>query len=91
MGKLKYSLISLLAVCLTAGGVFAAWSFSDGIENPDPVDVNVSTEGLGGMEFMQVNIKFDANGGTYKDGSTEKSIVSKKYQAKNGEKLRKNL
>lgn len=82
MGKLKYSLISLLAVCLTAGGVFAAWQFTDGtIENPDPVGVDVSTEGLGGMEFMQVNVKFDANGGQFPDGTTEKSVTSKKYQA----------
>lgn len=82
MGKLKYTLISLLAVCLTAGGVFAAWSFSEGsIENPDPVGVDVSTEGLGGMEFMHVNIKFDANGGVYSGGETVKSITSKKYQA----------
>lgn len=82
MGKLKYSLISLLAVCLTAGGVFAAWTFSEGIiENPDPVGVDVSTEGLGGMEFMHVNVKFDANGGQFPDGTTEKSVTSKKYQA----------
>lgn len=91
MGKLKYSLISLLAVCLTAGGVFAAWSFSEGsIENPESPDVNISTEGLGGMEFDYISVKFDANEETYSGACfdnnidiTEKTITSKKGQSVN--------
>ena len=44
MGKLKYSLISLLAVCLTAGGVFAAWTFSDANYNSsEDVDIGVNS------------------------------------------------
>lgn len=82
MAKTKFTLISLLAMCLTAGGVFAAWTFADDpIENPDPVGVDVSTEGLGGMEFMHVTVKFDANGGVFPDRTTVQSLTSKKYQA----------
>lgn len=82
MEKLKYSLISLLAVCLTAGGVFAAWSFSEGdLEQLEEVTVNVSTEGLGGMEFTHVNVRFDANGGSYSDDTTIKTLLCKKHQS----------
>lgn len=82
MAKTKFTLISLLAMCLTAGSVFAAWSFLEGsLENIEPVDTNVSTEGFSGFEFMHVTVKFDANGGAFPDGSTVQSLISKKYQA----------
>ena len=84
MGKIKYTLISMLAVCLTAGGVFAAWTFTENSAfEEEKVDVNVSTEALGGLEFDYVSVKFDANGGVYDDGSTSKSITSRKYQSVN--------
>lgn len=82
MGKLKYSLISLLAVCLTAGGVFAAWQFTDGtIENPDPVDVNVSTEGLKDLEFQYVSIKFDPGVGVFPNDNQQTEIINIKGSA----------
>ena len=82
MGKLKYSLISLLAVCLTAGGVFAAWQFTDGtIENPDPVDVDVSTEGLKDLEFQYVSIKFDPGVGEFPKEDQQTEIINIKGSA----------
>ena len=79
MGKLKYTVLGLITMCLTAGGVFAAWKFSENSLNlPEDIDVNLSTEELGGLEFDYVSVKFDANGGVFAGGDTEKSIFSKK-------------
>lgn len=85
MGKLKYTLISLLAVCLTAGGVFAAWTFSDANYNSsENVDIDVNSGFLPAdrYEFNEVQITFHAGqDGTYSDGTKERSFTNMKSQS----------
>lgn len=84
MGKLKYSLISLLAVCLTAGGVFAAWTFSDGIYNSsENVDVGVNSGFLPAdrYEFNEVKITFNSGRGEFPNDLTSLSMNNPKSQS----------
>lgn len=84
MGKLKYSLISLLAVCLTAGGVFGAYVFSNNtIYNPEDFSVegNPNLLPVDRYEFSEVQISFNAGQGKFLNGDTYVTMNSPKSQS----------